>query len=131
MHLLRHPEVKVRRLSDLAVLSHLPRRVVRRVAQVADEVTLPAGTVVMRQGDRAGAVYLIGRGFLDVVVDGRPVALLRGGEVVGETGVLDGLPRSATVVAATEVTLYEIPARFFTPLVADSPHLAERMRRAA
>lgn len=113
------------------MLHHLPRRLVRRVAQVADEVTVPAGTVVMRQGDRARAAYLVGSGFLDVLVDGRPIALLRGGEVVGETGVLDGLPRSATVVAATRATLYEIPARYFGPLVADSSELADRMRRAA
>jgi len=122
---------KVRRLRELAVLHHLPRRLVRRIARIADEVTVPAGTVLMRQGDRAGAVYLVGSGFLDVVVDGRPVALVRGGEVVGELGVLGSGRRSATVVAATEATVYEIPARLFTSLLAESQDLDERMRRAA
>lgn len=56
------------------MLHHLPRRPVRRVAQVADEATVPAGTVVMRQGERAGTAYLVGGGFLDVVVDGRPTS---------------------------------------------------------
>jgi len=126
----RH-DPKLRRLEDLAVLHHLPRRLLQRVASAADEVTLPAGTVLMRQGERAGAVYLLGAGFLDVVVDGELVAMLRPGDVAGEIGVLDHVPRTATVVAATEVTVYEIPARLFTPLVADSADLAGRMRHAA
>jgi CRP/FNR family transcriptional regulator, cyclic AMP receptor protein len=130
MHLLRD-DSKVRRLAELAVLDHLPRRLVRRVAQVADEIVLPAGKVLMRQGDRADAVYLVASGFLDVEADGTYVALLRGGDVVGETGVLDGGRRNATVTAATAAVVFEIPARFFTPLIAESHDLAQRMRHAA
>ena len=113
------------------MLHDLPRRFVREVAWVADEVALPAGTVLVRQGGRAGAVYLVGSGFLDVSVDGRDVALVRPGEVVGERGVLGGGRRTATVVAATDVTVFEIPARLFTPLLARSHDLEERMRRPA
>lgn len=122
---------KQRRLAELAVLHGLPHRLLRRVAAVADEVALPAGTVLLRQGARSDAAYLLASGFLDVLRDDAEVAMLRPGDVVGETGVLGRLPRNATVVAATDAVLYEIPARFFSPLVDDSPELAERMRPAA
>jgi NTE family protein len=124
-------DLKVRRLAELAVLHDVPRRLLRRIAGVADEVALPAGAVLLRQGGRPDAVYLVASGFLDVLRDGAEVAMLRPGDVVGETGVLDRLPRNATVVAATDAVVFEIPARFFGPLVAGSRRLAERMRHAA
>ena len=122
---------KERRLAELAVLHDLPRRVVRQVARHADEVRLAPGTVLMRQDGRSTAAYLLVEGFLDVEVDDRRVAVLRPGDVAGEMGVLDLHPRTATVVAATDVVVYEIPARNFTALVALSPDLRERMRHAA
>ena len=124
-------DTKQQRLAHLAVLERLPRKVVRQVARVADEIALPAGTVLLREGQRADAVYLLASGFLDVSVGGAYVALVRPGSVVGETGVLGHRPRGATVIAATDAVVFEIPARFFTPLVATTPDLAERMRTAA
>jgi CRP/FNR family transcriptional regulator, cyclic AMP receptor protein len=47
-------------------------------------------------------------GVVDVVVQGATVTSLRRGQIVGELGVIDGEPRSADVVAATDVTLLAI-----------------------
>lgn len=74
----------------------------------------PRGCVLMRQGERADAMYQITDGVVDVVVtdpetDERThVALLGRGEVVGEIGVLSGRPRSATVIAVNDVAAIEL-----------------------
>ena len=112
-------------------------RELRTIAAVADVATADAGRVVLRAGKPALEVYVVARGFLDVVVDGSTLATLGPGELVGEVGVLDGEPRTADVVAATDVTLLAIHATAFAALLESSPslrlaalrQLAERVRR--
>lgn len=69
----------------------------------------PRGTVILRQGDFADAAYIIVRGRCSVskTIDGveRPLRTLESGAVFGETGVLSGDVRTATVRARTEVTV--------------------------
>src|SRR5882724_3669914 len=66
-----------------------------------------AGDVICCEGARTDSVLVLQRGFADVYVTSRAemraqtVGHLRAGDIVGEVGALTGLPRSATVVAAT------------------------------
>ena len=88
------------------------------VQQVVDRVgwrRLEAGEVLFAQGDTADAAYFVvgGRVSVHVVDDGeeRLVAELGRGEVVGELGLLDRAPRSATVRAVRDTTLASFSAR--------------------
>lgn len=71
--------------------------------------THPAGTTIVREGEPGDTAFIVTRGECDVfkTVDGQPRHLRRMGprSVFGEAAVLSNAPRSATVVAATEVTL--------------------------
>ena len=76
-------------------------------------------------------------GTVDVVIGGETVCSLQRGEFAGELGVIDGQPRSADVVAATDVTLLAISAPALRALIETSHALriallrqiAERVRR--
>jgi serine/threonine-protein kinase len=72
-------------------------------------VTLEPGALIMREGDAADSAYIIGEGTCEVFREsaGRRVVLRRlgPGEVFGETAVLTGEPRSASVAAIDRVTL--------------------------
>jgi CRP-like cAMP-binding protein len=76
---------------------------------------LPAGQVVFRQGDAADAVFLLISGQIDVQIAGpdgveRVVCPpLEAGSVVGVIGPLLDAPRTATVVAKTDVELWRLP----------------------
>jgi len=112
------------------------RREVRDIAAAADLASVTAGRVLCRADNRALEVYVIVDGTVDVHVDGQVVASLGRGEIVGEVAVIDGEPRTADVVAATDLTVLAIHAVAFRALletsytlrIATLRQMAERLR---
>ena len=68
----------------------------------------PPGGVVIRQGDAGDKFYLIRRGEVQVIRDGRPHLRLGKGEFFGDRALVTGEPRTATVQAVGEVELYTV-----------------------
>jgi CRP-like cAMP-binding protein/cytochrome P450 len=86
---------------------------------------LPAGTTVFRQGDPADHFYVIRRGEVEVVLEQegrepRVVARLGPGDHFGEIGVLQGVPRNATVRTASEATLLGLGREAFNDLAVEA-----------
>jgi putative ABC transport system ATP-binding protein len=69
------------------------------------EVHPPDGTIV-RQGDPGDKFYLIRRGEVRVIKDGRPLRILSKGEFFGDRALVTGEPRIASGQAVGEVELY-------------------------
>lgn len=71
----------------------------------------PRGSMLMAEGDPAGCVLALVSGTVDVVLaNGRNLASITPGELVGEMSAVDGLPRSASVIAATDVEVRALGA---------------------
>jgi putative ABC transport system ATP-binding protein len=68
----------------------------------------PPGGVVIRQGDAGDKFYLIRRGEVRVIKDGRPHLLLGRGEFFGDRALVTAEPRNATVQAVGDVELYTV-----------------------
>jgi CRP-like cAMP-binding protein len=108
----REPRIDLLRSLDL--FAGASRSVLERLADAASERSVPAGTTVIRQGEPADALYLLTEGRLAVQVaengarSPRPDVTAPG--YVGEIGLLKGIPRTATVVAATGCTLLRVSA---------------------
>jgi len=95
-----------------------------------------AGEVIFRQGDTSDVAYLIETGTIQIAheaagqCESRPLALLGPGEVFGEMGIIDGEPRSASVIAATPARLVMVRAEKIQQSIARSdPFFAELMRK--
>jgi CRP-like cAMP-binding protein len=67
------------------------------VEQLADEIDVPAGTVLTRQGGSGQEFFVIVEGRARVERDGRQLAMLGPGDFLGEMALLDEKPRNATV----------------------------------
>ena len=73
----------------------------------ADRQDIPAGTVLLREGETSGRLYVLAEGTLEVLRGETSVATVgEPGAVFGEMSVLLKRPHTATVKAATPVSLY-------------------------
>jgi MFS family permease len=105
-------------LSRLDLLTGADRSTLERLAADAEEVTMAAGNVVIREGDEADALWILTRGELSVSVteDGRQpreLAPVTAPGYVGELGLLHGIPRTATVRTSQDSTLLRISGEDF------------------
>ena len=117
---------KNERLAQVPLFSHLGRRELDRVAEVVTEVEVPAGRVLGREGHRGSEAFVIVSGTAAITIDGKKVATVGPGELVGEMGLLDGGPRAATITAETDMDLYIIEPGAFAPLL-DEPSISKAL----
>ena len=90
-------------------------------------VHVEAGRTMIRQGDLGQEFALIVDGEADVVKNGEVVARIGPGTYFGEVALLDSITRTASVVAATDLTLEVIDRRGFNTLLDDVPNLSRSM----
>jgi MFS family permease len=100
-----------------SIFAPLPEPTLEQLAASLEEMRVPAGQEVVRQGEAGDRFYLVGEGTLDVVVDGRSAQSLGPGESFGEIALLRDVPRTATVKTRTDALLYALDRRHFIPAV--------------
>lgn len=108
-------------IKSVPLFARCTRRELAALAARADELTLPAGRELTRQGERGREFMLIVDGAVRVERDGRTVNELGAGDFVGEIALLSGSPRTATVVTTTPVDLLVISERGFKQVVEELP----------
>lgn len=116
---------KIERLKEVSLFEECSQRQLRSVARIARAFDVAAGSVLTRAGEPGDEFFLIidGTARADVSTDRH--VLLHPGEFFGEMSLLDGGPRSATVVADTSVRLLVISRRHFAELLRDVPGLTQ------
>lgn len=92
---------------------------------------VPAGTAVVRQGDRAHAFFTLLEGAAIVERDGLPVACLGPGAVFGELALLTYTRRTATVTTTTPARIAVVPVDEFRRLVDTDRSFSRRAFAAA
>ncbi len=98
-----------------------------RVAELADDVEAEGGAVLMEQGRVGQECFVILDGHASVYVGEDHVETLAEGSMVGEMALVDHLPRVATVVADTPMTLVAFDTRRFRMLLEEMPKAEERV----
>jgi MFS family permease len=123
------PVVQIALLRSLPLFAELPAPALEGLAVALRPVHLPAGAILIRQGEPGDAYYAIAAGELDVVRDGRWLHRLGRGEGVGEIALLRAVPRTATVIAHTAATVYELDREpFLTAALGHAPTLRQADR---
>lgn len=98
------------------------------LASVCNEIEVPAGTVLTKEGDFGFAMFAIVDGAADVIRGGEVIRTLGAGSVFGEIAVLSGGRRTATVVATVPTKLITVLNREVWRLERDTPKLGESLR---
>jgi CRP-like cAMP-binding protein len=118
---------KIARLEEVSLLEECSRKQLKAVARITEVVEVPAGSVLARVGEPGNEFYLIMDGSARVELSSRRRVRLKPGDYFGEMSLLDGQPRSATVVAETPMRLLVIKRRDFATLLREAPELTQNI----
>jgi MFS family permease len=111
------PVVQIALLRSIPLFAELPAPALEGLAAALTPAEVPAGAILIRQGEEGDAYYAVAAGQLDVFQDGRFLRRCGRGEGVGEIALLRAIPRTATVTAHTDATLYKLAREPFLTAV--------------
>jgi CRP/FNR family transcriptional regulator, cyclic AMP receptor protein len=110
-------------LEAVPLFEGLTHKQLRKVADLADVARFMAGATLVKQGVVGDSFYVVLTGQAKVVANKRTLNRLLPGDHFGEISLLDGGPRSASVVAETEMTLVIITQKDFLAMLAKDPEI--------
>jgi CRP/FNR family transcriptional regulator, cyclic AMP receptor protein len=116
-------------LAEVPLFENLSRRHLKRVASLAKTRRFPPGTAIVRAGEAGTAFYVILDGSARIVTPKRRPQRLKAGQFFGEMAMLDESPRSADVVAESEVLAMTISRSSFGKLLKSEPAIANALLR--
>ena len=120
-------KLQLESLKNVPLFSACSKKELEKVAKVADEITMTAGTMIVDQGQTGREAFVIMSGDITIKRSGRKIATLGVGDVVGELSLLDHGPRTASAICATDCTLLVIDQRRFLGVLDDVPAISHKL----
>ena len=115
---------RVAALHKVDLFASTPGRILVAVARAANETTVEAGDIVIREGDVDDNLYAIIEGRVRVQRAGHSLVEVGPGFTVGELAALVPEPRAASVIAVEHTRMLSIAKPVLDELLADWPELA-------
>lgn len=109
------------------MLSTCSKKELSLLSGIADEMGYGAGETIFEEGEEGLGLQIIMEGEAKVVINGRTRRKMGAESFFGEIALLDGGPRTATVVAETDVRTLSIPAWSFNAVLKEQPSIALKM----
>lgn len=129
----REARKMIEALSRVKMLQVLPPEAVAQMIPHVRPLRFKSGETVFKQGDRASDLYFIVSGLVQVVrgaaAENTLIAELGEGDTFGEIALVSDQPRTATVRAKTDITVYTLNRKEFDQMVKQSPALRDASHR--
>ena len=120
---------KVDALSRAPLFQGLARDELGQLAKVTEDLDVEEGKVLCREGETAREFFVIVDGEASVTKDGREIARLRSGDFFGEIALVEHVPRTATVTAATPLRFFVLTSQAFWSLLESQPGVERKIFR--
>jgi putative iron-dependent peroxidase len=117
-------------LRKVPLFSGLGRPELQRLGELANEIDVPDGQVLTRQGESGQEFFIVLSGYVTVARDGLRLARLGPGQVLGAIALVDGHPRSATATADGPTRLLVLNHEAFDSLLGEFPAISRQIVRA-
>jgi CRP-like cAMP-binding protein len=121
---------KVAAMARVPLFSRCSKGEVARIAQLADEVDLPAGKTLTKEGATGREFFVLLEGTAEVQRGGKWISTMHGGDFFGEISLVTNVPRTATVKTTSPVHALVITDRAFRELLRDSPVIQGKVLEA-
>jgi CRP-like cAMP-binding protein len=117
-------------LRNIALFSECSSKELGLVVKNSTERVLKAGTVIMDQGQTGREAYVILEGSATVKRNGKKIGSAKTGAVIGELSLLDQGPRTAAVIADTDVRLLVVSERGLKTAIDNIPAISRKLLKA-
>ncbi|MEY4607253.1 MAG: cyclic nucleotide-binding domain-containing protein [Ilumatobacteraceae bacterium] len=114
-------------LRNVSLFQGCSTKDLERIHKASDEITMPAGSLLVDQGQTGREAFVVLSGTVLVKRNGKKVGTFGPGTVVGELSLLDHGPRTATVVCETDCELLLLDQRHFMGVLDQVPTIAHRL----
>jgi CRP/FNR family cyclic AMP-dependent transcriptional regulator len=122
-------DTKVAALKRSPLFEGLSRQQLVQVARLTDDLDVPAGTVLCKEGSRGHEFFVIIDGEATVTRGGKRLATIGHGDFFGEIAVLEPVSRTATVTAATPLRFFVVSHNAFRGLLDTDPGIERKVMR--
>ena len=116
---------KVDLIKRVPLFSKLSKAKLNELAMIADEIDLPKGKPLTREGERGREFFVLVEGEAEVRKAGRRVNTLGPGDFLGEISLVTKIPRTATVTTSGPTRALVITDRAFAQLLRESPDISQ------
>jgi CRP-like cAMP-binding protein len=114
---------KVDLIASVSLFQSLGRKELEQIAQLVDDVDIPEGKVLMRQGERGSEMFIIAAGTVRIERNGEFIRDAGPGTAIGEMALLSEGPRTATVTANEPTRILLAGHREFHQLMDQHPSI--------
>ena len=121
---------KIELIKSVPLFARCTKKELAEIASLADELELPEGKRLIRQGERGREFFVLLDGVVDVSRDGTTIEMMGDGDFFGEIALVSNVPRTATVTASSQVRLLVITDRDFRALLEHSPQIQLKVLEA-
>jgi CRP-like cAMP-binding protein len=123
-------DTKVEALKRAPLFEGFSRKELTQLARVSEDMEIPQGQVLCREGELGHEFFVIVEGETEVTKNGKPVAQRGGGDFIGEIALVEETPRTATVTAKTPLRVFVLTSKDFHHLLEEHPKVQGKVMRA-
>jgi CRP/FNR family transcriptional regulator, cyclic AMP receptor protein len=123
-------DAKVKALARAPLFEGLSKKELTALARVAEDLEVPAGTVLCREGEFGHEFFVIVDGDVEVKRKGRRIDKAHAGDFFGEIALLENTRRTATVTAKTPLRFFVLTRQDFRHLLDENPSVERKVLRA-
>ena len=123
-------DAKVKLIGTVPLFARCSKRALQQIAAMADELDVPEGRQLTREGEAGSEFFIILEGTAEVRRRGRKIRTLGPGDFLGEIALVTRVPRTATVTATSPLDVLVITAREFRSLLEQAPAVQTKVLEA-
>src|SRR4051794_17065168 len=123
-------DVKIEALKRAPLFADLSRKELLAVARLADELEVPEGTVLAKEGDIGHEFFVVVDGEVEFTRNGRKLPVPKPTDFFGEVALIEHVERLATVTAKTPMRLFVLAEREFHRLLDENPRIERKVLKA-
>jgi CRP-like cAMP-binding protein len=121
---------KIEALRKAPLFEGLSKKDLAQLARVSEDMEIPAGTTLTKEGEIGHEFFVIVDGQTEVKRRGKSLGNRGAGDFIGEIALLEEVPRTATVKAKTDLRVFVLTSKDFHHLLEESPNVERKVLRA-